>query len=1259
MRLGKGKRRALAALGFLLAALLLVILAIPLWLPWLLKPVASREGVRFAEYERKGYSRFVLHDVAFTNANIHFHARQAALLNPAVWMWRCLTGPGEKPAPFLRADEWSLKILPQPSKPEPSGAPSIYTNIAKITDILPPLRRWLPAAELSNGNIEANQATIQLPRLTWRTGDLNASLGIPAQQLAGTIHANLKTAPYNVEIQSDSAALQSQIALSLDATGLDLQVGGAWRTNQFQVAAHFGRTGILPESAHLKAPQFHLPGAAVHLQPYREIAGNLEGTWTNGQYDLNVAANGTPANTTTNLPPFQINLSAQGDTNFVTVKTGLLSSAWVQAEISSEATLHFKCPMLQQPANVRLSANLNDQPWIKAHGNLTGEVDLTPGSEKYPNAAFRLSGTNIGNADIEAETLAIDGKMVWPIVEIFKADAAIDDGSSVHIQGALDWATKMISSGKAAIKGPVAGRWLPTGYGYDDGIASLTFSGDITNLSHAGHIAVTNLTVPELQPLQARLDWQGQDTKLQRTEVQVMSGETALQTVFSAEVRKPAETNAASKLRGEIVIDKLRWKQAEAEVFALQKQARLLFEQRAATNEWLAHIEDFDGAGTGGGLQLAANIRWPQSGDFKLLLTNASAQVINYFRTNPVEPTKIVRLELLGGWTNSPMVFDLEGIAVTTVKPKVQSPKSKVERPFKEETISAEFRMHGDGNGLMITNLAINSQTSRVAVAQGSLPLTIVPTAGTNLIQFETKSPANFALKTQPQSVFWERFSDWTGVVLKEPSLSVDVSGTWEAPRGRVLVTAQTIQLPAKSSNLPRMERFRLDLGLDREIASLTNLSLLVQGQPVTASAQMSLGEKFWKDLKEKKPPNWKSATGQLQIKDAQISAFSSLFPSLLAPQGTFHLDVSLQPGGKLQGELALKQARTRPLPSAGPIRDIDVSLRLIDRTIKLAEATVNIGGSPVTAAGEGDLSGTDWLKGAPPPFEFVLFGTNVPLSRQPESILRSDLNLAVKKTNGAPPLISGSVRLRDSYYLSDLADLVPGKVSSPDQRPPYFSVTEPSLADWRLAIRVGGDRGLKVRSTLFNGQVSPNLRVQGTLKEPLALGDVKIENGTVKFPFASLDVQRGYVTLTSEDPYRPHLMVSAASKKFGYDVRMEMTGPADQPVIQFNSTPPLSSEQLVLMVTAGELPKGGYTLTPSQRAQTMALFLGKDLLSKFGAGDQSEERLTFSSGEEISETGKPTYSLEYKLAPRWSLVGEYDRFNAFNAGIKWKLYSK
>jgi hypothetical protein len=52
-------------------------------------------------------------------------------------------------------------------------------------------------------------------------------------------------------------------------------------------------------------------------------------------------------------------------------------------------------------------------------------------------------------------------------------------------------------------------------------------------------------------------------------------------------------------------------------------------------------------------------------------------------------------------------------------------------------------------------------------------------------------------------------------------------------------------------------------------------------------------------------------------------------------------------------------------------------------------------------------------------------------------------------------------------------------------------------------------------------------------------------------------------------------------------------------------------------------------------------------------------DRLSLRSGEEVSETGQPTQAIEYQLDKRWSVYGEYDRFNQFNAGLKWRLYSK
>ena len=94
-------------------------------------------------------------------------------------------------------------------------------------------------------------------------------------------------------------------------------------------------------------------------------------------------------------------------------------------------------------------------------------------------------------------------------------------------------------------------------------------------------------------------------------------------------------------------------------------------------------------------------------------------------------------------------------------------------------------------------------------------------------------------------------------------------------------------------------------------------------------------------------------------------------------------------------------------------------------------------------------------------------------------------------------------------------------------------------------------------------------------------------------------------------------------------------------------------------MVTAGEMPQATFSLTTQQRAQTVALFFGKDLLSKLGLSDQGQERLEVTSGEEISDQGRPTYNVEYKLSERWSVVGASDRFGDFNAGFKWLLYSK
>ena len=119
------------------------------------------------------------------------------------------------------------------------------------------------------------------------------------------------------------------------------------------------------------------------------------------------------------------------------------------------------------------------------------------------------------------------------------------------------------------------------------------------------------------------------------------------------------------------------------------------------------------------------------------------------------------------------------------------------------------------------------------------------------------------------------------------------------------------------------------------------------------------------------------------------------------------------------------------------------------------------------------------------------------------------------------------------------------------------------------------------------------------------------------------------------------------------------MSGPADKPNIEFSSNPGLTSEQILLMVTAGELPHNETTVSMEQKAGRLAFFLGKNLMSKFGSTEARDDKLEIRSGENISEQGRQTYYLEYKLTDDWSIVGEYDRFGALNAGFKWKFFQK
>jgi translocation and assembly module TamB len=356
---------------------------------------------------------------------------------------------------------------------------------------------------------------------------------------------------------------------------------------------------------------------------------------------------------------------------------------------------------------------------------------------------------------------------------------------------------------------------------------------------------------------------------------------------------------------------------------------------------------------------------------------------------------------------------------------------------------------------------------------------------------------------------------------------------------------------------------------------------------------------------------------------------------------------------GGVEGFVRLRDAASRPLGPLGILQEISADVRLNGRRFTLEKVSALSGGQPVKLEGEVAL-GDDGT----PRFDLTLSGRNLPFVRQTGLLLRGDLDLQLTTpSTPGPARLSGTVKLRDSLFLSDLRALLPQGGAGPTRRPPYFAVETAPLNTWALAIEVTGDRFMRVRIPVFTGVASARVRLSGTLGEPRAIGEVSIDEGSIKMPFASFAVTQGTVRLTELDASEPEVYVRGTGRRYGYELGIEIEGPASQPTVLFSSSPALDAEQVLLMVMAGTAPGNEIARTSTQRAANIGLFLGQSLLNSFGADAAEADRLTLMSGEKVSRQGRETYEFEYQLSDRWTVTGEYNEFDEYNAGMKWRVF--
>lgn len=1192
------------------AAALIAAAALPWWLGAALGLAGGRFGITFDAYQRIGYGRFALEGLRVKTAVVEVKVSRVELGTPLVW----LAGTPRD----VVVDDWSVTVE-KTARAGKGDAAGWVPLRATLKPVLAALERWLPPARARAGVVAWEGGRLEIDGAKWTRNRLE----IDSMRWRGWNAAVVVTRhPLTERWEARAANEERHWVVNGASDGDTLAFNGTWFDQPWVASAAFAPAGWLPREARADAAAWSVPGARLRLGGFYEKV-NAEGrvVWRDRALSVDVKAVGAPVEGA-DVPPLQVVLHGSGAADRLSVDRLEVTLPGVTGTLSEPLALASGGRLVTGASRFDLTADLAKQPWFKGGGRVTGSITVTPRGDGVPLLDGVLKAGNAVVAGQKIKEAAVGVRVEWPQVWVKEADIELEDGDRLELSGRWDAKARVLTGGNldAQVSRATAARWLSADAQFEKITVTAQAEGAWPAITHRGKVEAQALQIAPLKAVSGTVNWRGEGAVIPEFLAEVTAGATR--------VRLGGAADTQSARVAELVLT-----QDGEERLRLAKPARIA---------WAPALKIDPVEFTGPDGRLAGGVDWAERGRLSLEAKNVRSTWVRDLVALPGPEWMLSELAVQGDWEKGPLVFTATGGASV----------------FFSEGRRADLALsaRGDGDGVVLETLRATMQGNPVATISGRAPLTLWPWSDRR-VRLEDDGPLALDAVTEPHAAFWDQLAQLTGLALTAPDMNVKLAGTVEKPtgEGRLRIGKIAPGGAAWSRGLPEIEDAEARLTGDRGGLALETFTAKVAGQAVRASGRLPV--KDWAAL-AKDPLSLAEAGGEarIEIPEAEVAALAKYAPAYLSPAGKLSVDVTLKPGGQLQGVVRLKDAATRPLGPLGILQSIQAEITLDGRTMTLREVRATTGGQPVTLTGTASLP-----PGREPRLDLALLGENLPFVRQAGLLVRGDLDLRIKTGDDDVTRITGGTRLRDSLFLMDVRALLPsgGARNAPGRRPPYFAVTLPPFNAWTLDVAVDGDRFLRLRTPVFNGVASAHFRLRGTLGDPRVTGEAVVNQGQVLLPFATFAVRQGRVRITEMDPFEPRISLTGTSRRYGYDLRMEIGGTVERPELSFSSTPALESEQVLLMVMAGETPQNELSYTGRERAARLGAYLGQSLLGQLGADPTTADRLSVNVGERISRQGRETYEVGYELDPRWSLVGEYDEFDEYNVGVKWRFFSQ
>lgn len=393
------------------------------------------------------------------------------------------------------------------------------------------------------------------------------------------------------------------------------------------------------------------------------------------------------------------------------------------------------------------------------------------------------------------------------------------------------------------------------------------------------------------------------------------------------------------------------------------------------------------------------------------------------------------------------------------------------------------------------------------------------------------------------------------------------------------------------------------------------------------------------------------TTTGNLNLKLLQM------FDPSVVSSGSMTLDLQTKGGQGIGGQVQFKNAALSTQEAPITLENLNATFDVKPDRVQIANFNGRVGGGTLTA--NGSITYKPQLQ-----FNLAMQAQSIRI-RYPEglrTILNSSLNFtgttAAASLNGQ--VLIDSISFTPDFDLASFAGQLSGN------SPP--TVSQGFTDRIKLAISVQTAGQFRAASSQLNLEGDANLRIIGTVDNPVIVGRTDLTSGEVFFMKKRYELQRGIINFVNPTRTEPVVNILIAVTVEQYNLSITLMGPIDRLRTDYVSDPPLPPVDIINLIARGQTTEestpgnfGANSILASGIASKLSSSIGKlsgfsniqidPLLGDNGRNPSARiavqqrvsKNLLFTFSTDVTQPQSEIIQGEYQVSRRWSVSASRD----------------